>query len=217
MKPFVLIFCFIFCGACLHAQRKGADTLDGYIVKSPADTIRGKIILAYTIVRIKKEDQKHFKREDWYDWVDFIGPDGKVITYGPSDIAGYGILGSGENKIVFSSFDITIPNKGLLLMKGKGRQFLSLGVKGTMGLYWYYHREDGLGETMWLYDAYLLNDKNEMRVLKLKKMSSKYRLTEMEDWFAGFPDLSKYDLRGLYSFELTDLVRKYNAWKKNGP
>ncbi len=213
VKWLLIVTAFLVWGNGISAQRKGADTLTGYIVSPARDTLVGRIVIPFTITRAKGKDKKEYKQEDWFDEVSFIDTTGKLTSYGPAEINGYAFEFPGEKKNLFRSFDITIPNKGLLLAKGKGRQFLLLEIEGKMSLYWYYHREDALGVTAWINDCYLLNEKGEMQVLKLKKASWKYRLSEIENWFAGYPGLSKYDLKGLYNFEVAGLVAGYNTWK----
>jgi hypothetical protein len=210
------IFFLLFFFLNLSAQRKGIDTLAGYIVTATHDTITGKLLLHYKMVKEKKELHKEYEKEQWHRKAVFIGEPDSVRTYTPADIIAYGWKWNDTSNVVFRSMDVVIPHKGAMLMKGGGYRFLRVEIAGPMNLYLYTHTENGLGATGTYNDRYLQNEKGEVQVLKIKTMLGiAYNLSTVESWFGNYPGLSKFKIKDMLSFEVWLLVAGYNDWKKN--
>lgn len=217
MRSFALFFLLLFITASIHAQRIGADTLAGYIVRSGTDTIRGNVILAYKLVKVKKEFQKEYDRDAWFRRVVFIDSSGNTDTLRPHEISAYGWILNDSVFGVFRSFDVVIPHKGMFLTKGSGTRFLQLELGGPMTLYLYRHTENTPGSSGEYNERYLVNEKGEMKVLKIKAwLGIAYNLTDVESWFEGYPGLSQLKMKDMMPIEVWMLVMGYNLWKTGG-
>ncbi|MEO6611397.1 MAG: hypothetical protein ABIT05_04665 [Chitinophagaceae bacterium] len=200
----------------LHAQRLGNDTLPGYIVKTGTDTIQSKLVLAYKMIKEKKTLHKEYETEQWHKRAIVINAAGSTDTLYPNDISAYGIYLNHITQAVFRSSVVIIPHKGLLLNKGNDSRFLRMELEGPISLYLYRHTENGLGATTTYYDRYLRNEKGEMTVLKIKVwLGIAYNLEEVESWFAGYPELSKFKLKDMMAVEVWMLVDGYNRWREH--
>ena len=145
----------------------------------------------------------------------FVDESGEVKLFKPADISAYGWAWNDSLKATLRSFIVDIPHKGAILLKGQSKQFLKLEIEGPLSLYLYYHRENAIGSTNYFNDRYLVNEKGEMQVLKIKTLLGiSYNLTDMESWFDGFPDLSKFKMKDMISMEVWLLILRYNEWKK---
>src|SRR6187431_3004059 len=89
MRKLMLLLYVLLFGAYLVAQSKGADTLAGYIVRAN-DTIRGRVILPYKMVKREKESRKQYEDEEWYQQVTLVDRSGGERMYIPADISAYG-------------------------------------------------------------------------------------------------------------------------------
>jgi len=99
-------------------------------------------------------------------------------------------------------------------MNGSGNRFLKLEIEGPMNLYLYTHTENGLGASGTYNDRYLQNEKGELQVLKIKTwLGIAYNLTNVEDWFGNYPDLSKFKIKDMIYLEVWLLVAGYNDWR----
>ena len=214
-KSFVLLLSVFFITS-LFAQRQGADTLIGYIIRSN-DTIPGRIILSYKMVKEKKEFQKEYESEQWYRQVKFIDQQDSGATLTPEDISAYGWKWNDTTKAIFQSTNVIIPHKGAFSVKGNGNRFLKLEIDGPMSLYLYHHKENVLSGAQTFNDRYLKNEKGDFEVLKIKVvLGFSYNLKNQESWFEDYPGLSKFNLKDMLPFEVWLLVAGYNDWKKSG-
>ena len=212
-EPLLLLYAVLF-NTYLLAQKHGVDTLAGYIVRTK-DTVAGHVILPYRMVKEKKELQKRYEIEEWYQQVTFIDGSGTVKMFVPADISAYGWNWSDTSKVTFRSFKVVVPHQGAFLFKGQAKPFLKAEIEGPISLYLYYHRENATGSTMYYNDRYLVNEQGEMQPLKIKTLLGiAYNLTGLESWFEGYPDLSKFDMRNMIALEVWYLVAGYNKWKK---
>jgi hypothetical protein len=199
------------------AQRQGTDTLNGYIVKAGNDTIIGKVVLSYKMLKEKKEFHKEYGTDEWYKQVNFIDAAGTTNTFTPEDIHGYGWKWDDTSNVIFRSTKVVIPHKGALLLKNSGNRFLKLEMDGPISLFLYHHSEMNLGGTNVYNDRYLKNENGEMQVLKIKAwLGIAYNLTDVADWFAGYPGLSKFNIKDMIAPEVWLLVAGYNDWKLAG-
>jgi hypothetical protein len=215
MKKAIAFLSLLLFSLTLSAQRKGTDTLAGYIVTSIHDTISGKLLLEYKMVKEKKELRKEYETEQWHRKAVFIGASDTALTFSPADITAYGWKWNDTSYVVFRSMDVVIPHKGAMLTKGSGSRFLRLEIAGQMNLYLYTHTENGLGATGTYNDRYLQNERGEVEVLKIKTwLAISYNLSNVESWFGNYPGLSKYKIKDMLSFEVWLLVAGYNDWKK---
>jgi len=102
MKKYLTFLGILFLSLNLFAQRKGIDTLTGYIVKSTNDTINGKLLLEYKMVREKKELLKQYEIEQWHRKLTFIGASDSTETFSPTDIRAYGWKWNDTSKTLVS-------------------------------------------------------------------------------------------------------------------
>ena len=211
----LLLYALLF-GAYSVAQSKGVDTLAGYIVRAN-DTIRGRVILPYKMVKREKESRKQYEDEEWYQQVTLVDRSGGERMYIPADISAYGWDWNDTLKATFRSFEVVVPRTGASLMKGKRKPFLKLEIEGPMSLYLYYHRENAREADAFYSDRFLINEKRETQALKIKVFLGTgfaYNLTGLESWFEGYPELSKFNLKSMVPLEVWLLVSGYNKWKK---
>lgn len=217
MKSLAPVFFLLLCTTDMYAQRNGSDTLTGYIVKTGTDTIPGKLVLPYKMIKEKKEFLKEYEREQWHRQAIFICLEGTANTLLPGDIEAYGWKWNDTSIAIFRSTNVIIPHKGLFLTKGSGSRFLQLELEGPMSLYLYRHTEKSFGSSGTFNDRYLKNEKDEMQVLKIKAwLGIAYNLTEVESWFTGYPGLSKFKIKDMLAIEVWLLVAGYNDWKAGG-
>lgn len=214
MKALLLLVYVLSFNTPVPAQKHGVDTLAGYILKTN-DTIAGHVILPYRMVKVKKEFNKQYENEEWYQQVRFVDGSGVEKLFLPSDISAYGWNWNDTLKATFRSFKVEVPHKGAFQFKGQAKPFLKLEIEGPVSLYLYYHREAGPGSTTYFSDRYLMNEQGEMQPLKIKMMLGiAYNLTDLESWFEGYPDLSKFNMKDMIALEVWYLVTGYNKWKK---
>lgn len=216
MKQLSLLLYALLFNTYLLAQKHGVDTLTGYIVRA-RDTIAGHVIQPYKMVKEKKEFYKQYENEDWYRQVTFIDGSGNVSMLLPADISAYGWNWNDTLKATFRSFKVVVPQKGASLMKGEAKPFLKLEIEGPMSLYLYHHMENARDGTAYYNDRYLVNEKGETQPLKIKSFLGQgftYNLINLESWFEGYPELSKYDLKSMNVMELWLFVAAYNKWRK---
>jgi len=214
MKTLLLLLYALSFNLYSFAQKHGVDTLAGYIVITN-DTIAGHVILPYRMVKEKKELHKQYENEEWYQQVIFVDGSGVVKMFVPADISAYGWNWNDTSKATFRSFKVVVPHKGAFQFKGQAKPFLKLEIEGPLSLYLYYHREAGPGSTTYYNDRYLMNEQGEMQPLKIKTLLGiAYNLTDLESWFEGYPDLSKFNMKDMIALEVWYLVAGYNKWKK---
>jgi len=213
MKVLLLLVYVLLFNTYVQAQKHGVDTLAGYIVKTN-DTIAGHVILPYRMVREKKEFHKQYENEEWYQQVRFVDGSGVEKLFLPSDISAYGWKWNDTLKATFRSFKVEVPHKGAFQFKGQAKPFLKVEIEGPMSLYLYYHQENALGSTNYFNDRYLINEQGEMQPIKIKAwLGIAYNLTDLESWFEGYPDLSKFNMKDMIALEVWYLVAGYNKWR----
>ena len=206
-------FAFLF-GGFLLAQKFGIDSLAGYILRGK-DTITGKVMLSYQKVKQKKQ----YDDEEWYQQVTFVDVSGKERILIPSEISGYGWSWNDTSKVMFRSFEVAVPRTGAHLMKGRRKPFLQLEIEGPMSLYQYYHRESSDRLTALYRDRFLINEKGEIAVFKIKSflgVGFGYNLSHVAVWFGAYPELPKFNMANMSPIEILILVSGYNKWKKDG-
>lgn len=216
MKKYTLILSLLILSLNLPAQRKGTDTLPGYIVKSTNDTMVGKVVLAYKLVKEKKEVRKDYDNEQWHKKVNFIATSGAASTFSPADIAAYGWYRNDTLKTVFRSFDVVELPQNAMLPKGSGNRFLRLEMAGAINVFLYTHTEKNIGSTVTYNERFLQNEKGELQPLRIKTwLGLAYNLSNVESWFSGYPGLSEFKITNMLSVEIWMLVDGYNKWRKS--
>jgi hypothetical protein len=216
MKTLLLMLYAVLLNTYSFAQKHGVDTLAGYIVKAK-DTLAGHVILPYKMRKEKKEFHKQYENEEWHQQVRFVDGSGVEKLFLPSEISAYGWNWNDTLKANFRSFKVVVPRKGAFLMKGEAKPFLKLEIEGPMSLYLYHHMENAKDATVYYNDRYLANEKGEIQPLKIKAFlgaAFTYNLKDLESWFEGYQELSKFDLKSLNVVELWLLVAAYNKWRK---
>ncbi|HEX6170192.1 MAG TPA: hypothetical protein VFZ33_10880 [Chitinophagaceae bacterium] len=212
MRKIALSFFALLFGGYLLAQKYGVDTFAGFIVRAK-DTTTGKVILPYKMVKGKKQ----YEDEEWYQQVTIVDGVGKEKMLLPTEISSYGWSWNDTSQAIFRSFQVVVPRTGSYLMQGQRKPFLQLEIEGPMSLYQYLHREGGERLTAFYRDRYLINEKGEVAVFKIKTFLGTgiaYDLKEVENWFEGYQELSKFNMKDMTTLEILMLINGYNNWKK---